>query len=207
MITSARVSASAGSSNIGAIAAANAVLPTTALSAMMVIPGFAGFAGGVAPQETNAKAAIVEKAVAAMGLLFIGIARIDAPNGGVMATATSTQTAKPPRSKLKVARNIAFAVLALMLLLLVWNWGSIKGQAKVGAAYGAHIACSCRYIEGRDMPSCETDMEPGMEIVSLSDDPGNKRVTASVLFLAKAVAERRGTNGCIQLNEKEIDAL
>jgi hypothetical protein len=174
---------------------------------MMVIPGFAGFSGGAAPQDTNAKAATVEKAVAAIGLLFIGIVRIDAPNGGVMATATSTPAAKPLRSKLKIARNIAFAVLALMLLLLIWNWGSIKGQAKVGAAYGAHIACSCRYVEGRDMPSCETDMEPGMEIVSLSDDPNNKRVTASVMFLAKAVAERRGANGCVQLNDKEIEAL
>jgi hypothetical protein len=98
-------------------------------------------------------------------------------------------------------------LFALAVLWVVWNWGSITGQAKVGAAYGAHIACSCRYIEGRDMASCETDMEPGMEIVSLSDDPENKRVTATVMFLAEAVAERRGAFGCVQLNEKEIEAL
>jgi hypothetical protein len=124
-----------------------------------------------------------------------------------MATATSTPAAKPSRSKLKIARNVVLAALAIIALLLIWNWGSVKGQAKVGAAYGAHIACSCRYIAGRDMPSCLTDMEPGMEIVSLSDDPKNKRITATVPFLAKAVAERRGTNGCVQLNEKEIEAL
>ena len=124
-----------------------------------------------------------------------------------MATATSKPTAKATRSPLLIARNVVLGLLALAVLWLLWNWGSIAGQAKVGAAYGAHIACSCRYIEGRDMASCETDMEPGMEIVSLSDDPENKRVTATVMFLAEAVAERRGAFGCVQLNEREISAL
>lgn len=124
-----------------------------------------------------------------------------------MATATLIPTEKAPRSRWRTARNILLVLFALAVLWVVWNWSSIKGQAKVGAAYGAHIACSCRYIEGRDMASCETDMEPGMEIVSLSDDPENKRVTATVMFLAEAVAERRGAFGCVQLNEKEIEAL
>lgn len=120
-----------------------------------------------------------------------------------MATATS----KAALTKRHTARNIALGVLAVIVLLLVWNWSSLKGQARVGAAYGAHIACSCRYIEGRDMASCETDKEAGMELVGYSDDPENKRVTASVPFLAEAVAERRGAFGCVQLNDVEIDAL
>ena len=124
-----------------------------------------------------------------------------------MATATLIPTEKATRSRWRTARNILLVLFALAVLWVVWNWSSIKGQAKVGAAYGAHIACSCRYIEGRDIASCETDMEPGMEIVSLSDDPENKRVTATVMFLAEAVAERRGAFGCVQLNEKEIEAL
>ena len=57
------------------------------------------------------------------------------------------------------------------------------------------------------MQSCETDKETGMEIVSISDDPENKRIFASVPFLAEAVAERRGAFGCIQLTEAEIEAL
>lgn len=57
------------------------------------------------------------------------------------------------------------------------------------------------------MASCETDKEKGMEIVRLRDDPENKRVYASVPFLAEAVAERRGAFGCMQLNETEIEAL
>jgi hypothetical protein len=124
-----------------------------------------------------------------------------------MATATSPIPAKPPRSRLRTARNVVLAIVAVLVLLTIWNWSSIKGQARVGAAYGAHIACSCRYIEGRDMKACETDKEAGMEIVSLSDDPENKRVYASVPFLAEAVAERRSANGCVQLNDAEIEAL
>ena len=120
-----------------------------------------------------------------------------------MATATS----EVPKNRLRTAGNVAIGVLVVIILLLVWNWGSIKGQARVGAAYGAHIACSCRYIEGRDMASCETDKEAGMALIGFSDDPENKHVTASVPFLAKAVAERRGAFGCVQLNEAEIDAL
>lgn len=124
-----------------------------------------------------------------------------------MATATSIHSAKSPSAPLGKTKLVAFAILALTALWLVWNWGSIKGQARVGAAYGAHITCSCRYIEGRDMQSCETDKETGMEIVSISDDPENKRIFASVPFLAEAVAERRGAFGCIQLTEAEIEAL
>jgi hypothetical protein len=133
--------------------------------------------------------------------------RTDAPDGGPMATATSKQPAKVPADKLRTAKLVALAVLALAALWLIWNWNSIKGQARVGAAYGAHITCSCRYIQGRDMTACETDKEIGMEMVRLSDDPENKRVHASVPFLAEAIAERRGAFGCVQLNEAEIEAL
>jgi hypothetical protein len=124
-----------------------------------------------------------------------------------MATATSKPTAKEPNIVLRRLRLAAIVVAACIVLWVVWNWGTIKGQAQVGAAYGAHITCSCRYIEGRSMDSCETDKEAGMEMVSLSDDPDNKRVYASVPFLAEAVAERRGAFGCVQLNAKEIEAL
>jgi hypothetical protein len=121
-----------------------------------------------------------------------------------MATASSKSSARP---SFRNVRAMALAATAILLLLIVWNWPSIKGQARVGAAYGAHIICSCRYIQGRDMASCESDKEAGMGIVSLSDDPANKRVYASVPFLAEAVAERRGAFGCVQLNDAEIDAI
>ncbi len=124
-----------------------------------------------------------------------------------MATATSKPPTKAPSANWRNAKLVALVVLALAAFWLVWNWNSIKGQARVGAAYGAHITCSCRYIEGRDIKSCETDKEAGMEMITFSDDPEHQRVTASVPFLAEAVAERRGAFGCVQLNEAEIEAL
>lgn len=124
-----------------------------------------------------------------------------------MATATSKTPANPAWPLVRKIKYAAAAIAALMLLWLVLNFADIKAQARLGAAYGAHVACSCRYIEGRSLASCQTDFEDGMELVSLSDDPQAKRVTASVPFLAEAVAERRAGFGCIQLNQREIDAI
>ncbi|MFN3749400.1 MAG: hypothetical protein ACK4SJ_12020 [Sphingorhabdus sp.] len=124
-----------------------------------------------------------------------------------MATATSntgTNKAWPVRRKIKYGFAIAIALLVGWFVL---NFADIKEQAKLGASYGAHVACSCRYIEGRTLASCKSDFEDGMEMVSVRDDPANRRITATVPLLAKAVAERRGEFGCIQLNQREIDAL
>ncbi|MGL5837246.1 MAG: hypothetical protein ACRCY3_01950 [Sphingorhabdus sp.] len=125
----------------------------------------------------------------------------------MMATVTSNSTVKSPMS---LRRKIGYAVTALAVLVLLWlvfNFDSIKAQARLGASYGAHVACSCRYIESRPLASCKKDFEPGMELVSLTDDPQNRRVTASVPLLAKAMAERRGDFGCLQLTENEIDKI
>jgi hypothetical protein len=128
-----------------------------------------------------------------------------------MATATSlkpkSDAPKAPISRAQKIRYGALAVLGLLLLWLVFSFADIKGQAKLGASYAAHVACSCRYIEGRSLDACYKDFEPGMGLVSLSDDPQNKRITAFVPLLAHAVAERRGDFGCQQLNDKEIEAL
>jgi hypothetical protein len=128
-----------------------------------------------------------------------------------MATATSPKpkglAPKAPRSLGQKIRYAVYAVLALIALWLIYNFSDIKGQAKLGTSYAAHVACSCRYIEGRPLDACYKDFEPGMGLVSLADDPEHKRVTASVPLLAHAVAERRGDFGCLQLNEMEIDAL
>jgi len=124
-----------------------------------------------------------------------------------MATATSTPAAS---AQMPLRRKIGYAFAAIAVLVAGWviyNFDDIKGQARLGASYGAHIACSCRYIEGRSLKSCETDFEPGMGMVSLSDDPQNRRVRASVPLLAEAYAEKRGDFGCLQLTQAEIDAI
>jgi hypothetical protein len=128
-----------------------------------------------------------------------------------MATATSPQPkGKAPKKSLSLGQKIKYGAIALLALLLLWfaySFSDIKAQAKLGVSYASHIACSCRYIEGRPLDACTKDFEPGMGMVSLADNPETKRVTASVPFLANAVAERRGEFGCVQLNDKEIEAL
>jgi hypothetical protein len=106
-----------------------------------------------------------------------------------------------------MAKFAGLGLLALLILLLIFNFSTLQGFARLGSNYAAHVTCSCRYIEGRDMASCANDTEPGMELVTVNDDPANKRVTASVLFLAEAAAERRGEFGCQQLNAAELEAL
>jgi len=85
----------------------------------------------------------------------------------------------------------------LLALFLVWKFPSFQAQAELGSAYAARVGCSCRYVQGRSLESCQTDFEPGMEMVSLSDDPATKTVTGSVPLLASRRARYAGANGCL----------
>jgi hypothetical protein len=125
-----------------------------------------------------------------------------------MATATSQK--QKSDSGLGLGQKIrygAYAVFAALALLLAFSFSNIKGQAKLGTAYAAHMGCSCRYIEGRPLGACYQDFEAGMGMISLADDADHKRVTASIPLLASATAELRGDFGCLQLNSAEIDAI
>lgn len=90
---------------------------------------------------------------------------------------------------------LGFAVL--FALFLVWKLPSFKAQAELGSAYAARVGCSCRYVEGRSLASCQTDFEPGMEMVSLSEDPATKTITGSVPLLASRSARYAGASGCL----------
>ena len=85
----------------------------------------------------------------------------------------------------------------LLLIFLIWQFPSFKAQAELGSAYAARVGCSCRYVQGRSLDSCQTDFEPGMELVSLSDDPATKTVTGSVPLLASRSARYAGASGCL----------
>jgi hypothetical protein len=64
----------------------------------------------------------------------------------------------------------------------------IGPRADVAAGYMARVTCSCRYVGGRDMASCRTDAEPGMEIVTVSEAAASKTITARVPLLASRSA-------------------
>jgi hypothetical protein len=123
-----------------------------------------------------------------------------------MASPTLTAQAKRPMTKLRMAL-IGIGVLAFAAVAwLLFNLSDLRSQAKLATAYGAHIACSCKFIAGRELDNCTRDFEPGMEMVSLSQDEPRKRVTASIPILASATAERRGSYGCIVLDDAELSA-
>ncbi|MEA3542728.1 MAG: hypothetical protein U9R77_11515 [Pseudomonadota bacterium] len=93
---------------------------------------------------------------------------------------------------------IGAALIVLMLLgLLAWNWTTLSARARLGAAYGARIGCSCRYVEGRAMGSCADDKEPGMALVKLTDVPDERAVKASVPLLAARTARFKPGWGCL----------
>ncbi|MEC3910204.1 hypothetical protein U5A82_06830 [Sphingobium sp. CR2-8] len=93
---------------------------------------------------------------------------------------------------------ILAGLLVLALLALVaWQGTSLNARAQLGAAYGARIGCSCRYVEGRAMGSCNDDKEPGMGLVRLTDLPDQRAVEGSVPLLASRTARFKPGWGCL----------
>lgn len=114
----------------------------------------------------------------------------------------ATDILERPKNGAGPRRGLSWKAVAILLALLLiafvaWNYSSWQKQADVGAAYGARVGCSCRFVQGRDLASCESDFEPGMEMVSLSEDIDKKRVTASVPLLASHSAHFAGDTGCL----------
>lgn len=80
---------------------------------------------------------------------------------------------------------------------LIWKFPSFKAQAELGSAYAARVGCSCRYVQARSLESCQRDFEPGMELVSVTEDPATKTITGSVPLLASRSARYAGASGCL----------
>jgi hypothetical protein len=127
------------------------------------------------------------------------------PSTGETPTAAplpETPVPTPPRSRKTPSRWGGclpwLVVLAVLLTgFAIWKFPSFKAQAELGSAYAARVGCSCRYVQGRSLESCQSDFEPGMEMVSLSEDPATKTVTGSVPLLASRSARYAGASGCL----------
>jgi hypothetical protein len=89
------------------------------------------------------------------------------------------------------------ALAAVLVVTLAWNWSALRARAQVGAAYGARITCSCRYVEERSMGSCKGDTEPGMWMVEIVDQPESRSVDARVPLMANRSARYRKGWGCL----------
>jgi hypothetical protein len=127
------------------------------------------------------------------------------PSTGETPTAappTETPIATPPRPRKTPSRWGGCLPWLLVLAVLltgfaIWKFPSFKAQAELGSAYAARVGCSCRYVQGRSLESCQSDFEPGMEMVSLSEVPATKTVTGSVPLLASRSARYAGASGCL----------
>ena len=90
------------------------------------------------------------------------------------------------------------AVAVLVLAGAAWFYRApIAGYTGAGAAYSARVACSCRFIGGRDLNDCAKDKLAGMELVSLSEDTDEKSVTARFPLIASETATYREGYGCV----------
>ena len=106
-------------------------------------------------------------------------------------------TAKPHRP---LVQRVAIGLLLLALLIAVAAallWPRLRARALLGTAYGARIACTCHYVERRDLAQCRQDFPPSMSTVRLSDDAGAGRITASVPLLATQSARYQPETGCL----------
>ena len=108
---------------------------------------------------------------------------------------------RPRKQARKQGGCLPWVILIAVMLTgyAVWKFPSFKAQAQLGASYAARIGCSCRYVQGRDIKSCEADFEPGMELISLTDDPETKSVIGRAPLLASRTARFTGASGCILL--------
>ncbi len=113
-----------------------------------------------------------------------------------MATAKHASKRTGPRRALTWPR--AVLIIGVIAAILAWmNRGAVIDQAVAGTAYGARVACSCRFVGGRGLEDCRKDFEPGMGLVTLSEDAEAKSVTASVPLLASQTATYREGYGCV----------
>jgi hypothetical protein len=91
--------------------------------------------------------------------------------------------------------------LLLALLILVaagaFVWPQINGYAITGASYGARVACSCRFVGGRTLGDCRKDFEPGMDLITLTENLSARSVTARFPLIASQTATYREGWGCV----------
>lgn len=99
------------------------------------------------------------------------------------------------RSRLR----LFLAVLVAALLGATWlAYGEgLRRTAGAGVAYGARVACACRYIGGRTLEDCAKDKLDGMELVRFSEDRETRSVTAAIPLVASDTATYRKGYGCV----------
>ncbi len=103
--------------------------------------------------------------------------------------------------KRSLASRVTLGILVLAVVaiaVVIWsNRTAVSGYADVGSAYAARVACSCRFVAGRDLDDCTKDKLAGMELVSLSEDVDAQSVTATFALVTSNTATYREGYGCV----------
>lgn len=105
-------------------------------------------------------------------------------------------TANPVSPRNSLRRNALLLGLALVAGLAAWFWRPLHAFARTGAAFGARVGCSCRFVGGRSLADCRKDFESGMGLVMLSEDPQVRSVTARFPLMGSETATYREGLGC-----------
>lgn len=109
-----------------------------------------------------------------------------------MATAKQTKT-----GIFTIIFRIALFVALTAALVAFFFGKAIAGFSETGTGYAAKSACSCRYIAGRELGSCDDDLMPGMGAIWLSEDESTQSVTATVPLISSTTATFRDGSGCV----------
>lgn len=94
-------------------------------------------------------------------------------------------------------RRAAWLTIIVLAAGLAVYWRPLRATALTGAAVGARVACSCRYVAGRSLSDCRNDFEPGMGLILLSEDAAHKSITARFPLLARQTAAFHEGMGCV----------
>ncbi len=105
------------------------------------------------------------------------------------------------RTQVAKARKRWLALIAVVVVALGAAWvvygDGLRKTGATGTAYAARVACSCRFVAGRDLGDCAKDKLEGMELVRLSEDAETKSVTATIPLIATDTASYRKGYGCV----------
>lgn len=106
-----------------------------------------------------------------------------------------TSPISSPRAR--AAKIIALVIAVIAIATLAYFWSNLRAYSATGAAYAARVVCSCQYVGNRGFEDCKKDLEPGMEIVWLSQADDGQRIEAYVPLMAEDGAEFRPGYGCV----------